>query len=563
MAGFQISRLPSSVVLLKTLAADARLPRLDSSAPIRSRAVEEGPVQISAWAILLFFAVLCVCLFSGLGALGLVGPDEPRYAAIARTMAETHDWVTPRLWGSPWFEKPVLYYWAAGISMRLFGFTEFAARFPSALAALLAVLAIGWTALRVYGVEAAYFSLLMLPTSVAFVGFSRAASTDMLFSGLLAATLAVAMEILMSKRPGAFVRIAFGFFLGAAVLAKGPAAILLAGGATLLWAALSRNWTAPFRFLHPLIIGVFCLTALPWYVICALRNPDFFRVFILQHNFARYLTPVFEHTQPFWFYVPILFLAMCPWILFLIPAARGMRFRATDSASPTLFALCWAVFPFLFFSFSQSKLPGYILPAIPPLFLVLSRAAACVFSAGKTGGKYLTGVTGALFILAAYFLRTAAYSNGEFYGVPTSRTAALLVLLGTGGAIVAGFGFGKRPRIALTALMLIELVLLAFINTAILPRADARISARAAAVEAQHLAPAAQNLAAEGLNRNWQYGLNYYFAREIPQWTPGNSLPEWLFVPEKEALELARLNFRAQIAGRAGAPFAVLVHISQ
>ena len=78
--------------------------------------------------------------------------------------------------------------------------------------------------------------------------------------------------------------------------------MILAGGATLLWAALSRQWTAPFRFLHPLIIAVFCVTALPWYVLCAMRNPDFLRVFIWEHNFQRYLTPVFEHRQPFWFF---------------------------------------------------------------------------------------------------------------------------------------------------------------------------------------------------------------------------------------------------------------------
>jgi 4-amino-4-deoxy-L-arabinose transferase-like glycosyltransferase len=147
-------------------------------------------------------------------------------------MAETHDWITPRLWGTPWFEKPVLYYWTAGIAMRLFGVSEFAARLPSALAALLAVVAAAWTALRSYGLGAAWFSLLMLPTSVAMIGFSRAASPDMLFAGLLTAAMAVAVEILQKPRPGPFLRIAFGFFLGAAVLAKGPAAVVLAGGAT-------------------------------------------------------------------------------------------------------------------------------------------------------------------------------------------------------------------------------------------------------------------------------------------------------------------------------------------
>jgi 4-amino-4-deoxy-L-arabinose transferase-like glycosyltransferase len=220
---------------------------LNSPAPIRSRAVEEGSFQIPLWGVPLVLLLLYVCLFSGLGALGLVGPDEPRYAAIARAMSETHDWVTPRLWGTPWFEKPVLYYWTAGIAMRLFGVSEFAARLPSALAALLAVIAVTWTALRSYGLGAAWYSLLMLPTSVAMIGFSRAASPDMLFAGLLTGAMAVAVEILQKPRPGPILRIAFGFFLGAAVLAKGPAGVVLAGGAALLWAALSRQWRGLLR----------------------------------------------------------------------------------------------------------------------------------------------------------------------------------------------------------------------------------------------------------------------------------------------------------------------------
>jgi len=163
--------------------------------------------------------------------------------------------------------------------MRIFGVSEFAARLPSALGALLAVLAAAWTALRSCGIGAAWYALLMLPTSVAMIGFARAATPDMLFAGLLTAAMAAAGEMLQKSRPGPALRIAFGFFLGAAVLAKGPAAVILAGGATVLWAALSRQWLAPFRFLHPLVIAAFCATALPWYVVCALRNPDFLQVF--------------------------------------------------------------------------------------------------------------------------------------------------------------------------------------------------------------------------------------------------------------------------------------------
>ena len=404
--------------------------------PIRSRAAEEGNFEVPLWGVPLVLLLLYVCLFSGLGALGLVGPDEPRYAAIARAMFETHDWITPRLWGTPWFEKPVLYYWTAGIAMRLFGVSEFAARLPSALAALLAVAAVKWTALRSYGVSAAWYSLLMLSTSVAMIGFARAASPDMLFAGLLTAAMAVASEMLQKSQPGPILRIAFGFFLGAAVLAKGPAAAILAGGATLLWAALSRHWRAVFRFLHPLVIVVFCATALPWYVLCALRNPDFLRVFIWQHNFQRYLTPIFEHRQPFWFYVPILAAASVPWILMATSLLTTKWEMDEWKISPGLFIFCWALFPFVFFSLSQSKLPGYILPSIPPAFLLISRAVTRLSAFDSRRYAISLGITGAMILLGAYASARSLGMSASLYNIPETHVIGL-------GALVIAVGSSR------------------------------------------------------------------------------------------------------------------------
>jgi len=135
-----------------------------------------------------FFAaiLLYVCFFSRLSALGFVGPDEPRYANVARAMLGSGDWVTPRLNGQPWLEKPALYYWAAAAAFRIFGVNEFAARLPSALAATLATLGLAWPALRLYGGKTAWYVLLLLPTSAGMFGFARAATTDMLFSSTLA-----------------------------------------------------------------------------------------------------------------------------------------------------------------------------------------------------------------------------------------------------------------------------------------------------------------------------------------------------------------------------------------
>jgi 4-amino-4-deoxy-L-arabinose transferase-like glycosyltransferase len=524
-------------LLLKTTGSDARLNRLNSTAPIRSRAAEEGNFQIPLWGVPFILLIVYVCLFSGLGALGLVGPDEPRYAAIARAMSATYDWVTPRLWGTPWFEKPVLYYWTAGIAMRLFGVSEFAARLPSALAALLAVVAVAWTALRSYGVSTAWYSLLMLPTSVAMIGFSRAASPDMLFAGLLTAAMAVASEMLQKSRPGPLLRVAFGFFLGAAVLAKGPAAVILAGGATLLWAALSRQWRALFRFLHPLIIAVFCATALPWYVLCALRNPDFLRVFIWQHNFERYLTPIFEHRQPFWFFGPIFLLGILPWLPLLMTlffdASRNFHSESRMD-SPALFIACWSLFTLVFFSLSQSKLPGYILPAIPPLFLLLARSFVRQIEQRAKGTRLtVAGVGIVIPVLAGIVPVKLLQIIGDRQLANSAPIHDAFLAFGTslvGLGFIVAFAASRKWTGAVTVVACTVIFLLLVANSRIIPFVDALISVRSTAANMAGMYKVRPDeIAVYHLPRAYEYGLNYYFGRELPQWTPENTSASILF----------------------------------
>ncbi len=272
-----------------------------------------------AWALLILIT-LYVCYFSHLGAFGLVGPDEPRYAWIARDMAETGDWITPRLYGKPWFEKPVLYYWSAALSFKIFGVSEATARLPSAVSALLATLGLAWLAFRMGGRNLARWLLVLMPSTVAMIGFTHAASPDMLFSAMLTLAMvcaALVTDVVSSRMHRYASLFLFGFFLGAAALAKGPAALILAGGAIFLWAALTKHWREAMRLFHPIAVSAFLLTALPWYLLCARRNPDFFRVFIIEHNFNRYLTPEFQHLQPFWYYVPITLAALLPWVFWL------------------------------------------------------------------------------------------------------------------------------------------------------------------------------------------------------------------------------------------------------
>jgi 4-amino-4-deoxy-L-arabinose transferase-like glycosyltransferase len=510
---------------------------LESTPPIRTRATEEGNFQIPLWGVPFILLLLYVCLFSGLGALGLVGPDEPRYAAIARAMSETHDWITPRLWGTPWFEKPVLYYWTAGIAMRLFGVSEFAARLPSALAALLAVVAVAWTALRIYGIGAAWYTLLMLPTSVAMIGFARAASPDMLFAGLLTATMAVAVEMLQKPRPGSILRVAFGFFLGAAVLAKGPAAVILAGGATILWAVLARQWRAPFRFLHPLVIAVFCATALPWYVLCAIRNSDFLQVFIWQHNFERYLTPIFEHRQPFWFFGPIFLLGILPWLPLLITslwdASRIFHFE-NERDSPAFFIACWGAFTLLFFSISQSKLPGYILPAFPPAALLLARSFV------RQSEQQFKGVRAAIVAAAISFpvlIGIVLAKRDSIFGLlfrfdrdPLRGFAGAFSLALVGGGLAVALAIYRKWSGAISMLACTTLILLFLANQLILPSLDEIISARPVAREFLKVYPTERDRAAVfQLPRSYEYGLDYYFREALPQWTPEKTGARFIF----------------------------------
>src|SRR6266446_6392480 len=249
-------------------------------------------------------------------------------------MTETGDWVTPRLYGKPWFEKPPLLYWGAALCFKLFGVSEAAARLPSAISALLATLAMAWLAWRTYGGETARWLLLLLPTTVGMIGFSHAAATDMPFSAMLTIAMVCAAVVLglarnehtpILPRTPWLPLLLFAFFLGLAVLAKGPAAIILSGGTIFFWALFTKRWRDALRLLHPIALASFCLTALPWYILCARRNPDFFPIFVVQHNFKRYLTPEFQHIQPFWYYVPVLLLALLPWTWMLASVANDFR----------------------------------------------------------------------------------------------------------------------------------------------------------------------------------------------------------------------------------------------
>ena len=504
------------------------------------------------WAAPLSAAAIAICLFGNLGAIGLTGPDEPRYAWIARAMAETGDWVTPRLYGQPWFEKPILYYWAAAVGFLLHLPAEWAARLPSALAALAAATIIGWLAKKHYGGHASSLSSpvllapLLFATSVAAIGFARAATPDMLFSAAIAAAMACAATVLRragalrtavaeAESPGPrrdfWPLLLFGTFLGLAVLAKGPAAIILAGGAMAIWALATKQWREAFRVAHPIAIAAFCLVAIPWYALCAARNPDFLRVFIWQHNFERYATPMFQHRQPFWYFGPVVLLALLPWTVLLWPVAReglGLWREKSWTNSPGLFLACWSVWPILFFSFSQSKLPGYILPAVPPLAQLCAVGATRAILTGRISPRPVLagfGLTWIVVGIAAEFAAPRGLIFVPIFGSVSVSPGLFLAMISLAVAVlllVAVFRAKPETVLLLGAILLAVCVEIASLR--LLPAVDPAVSARAHA-EFMRNDQHPDRIFTYQLRRNWIYGLNFYFRRELPEWSPGDPMP--------------------------------------
>ena len=508
------------------------------------------------WAILVL-ATLYICYFSHLGAIGFVGPDEPRYAWIARDMAETGDWVTPRLYGKPWFEKPPLFYWGAALCFRFFGVSEAAARLPSAISALLATLALAWLARRLYGAETARWLLLLLPTTVGMIGFSHAAATDMPFSAMLTMAMVCSAVVLgltrnedspvLPQTPW-LALVLFGFSLGLAVLAKGPAGILLVGGAVFLWAFFTKRWPHAFRLFHPAALASFFATALPWYVLCARRNPDFFRIFIIEHNFKRYLTPEFQHLQPIWYYLPILLLAFLPWTLGFLAwfsNRKQIEKEAVADGGRNSFFLSFGLFPLLFFSISRSKLPGYILPAMAPLACLLVAGVSEVVRLGKRS-KLVTLLLLALTSLGLGIAGERFASHPILGGdiLPAPWTGAVwlpLLLAGVVAAILAGL---ERDAGSLAVLQMG--VLLAILGLARgLVWMDPRLSARGVleVTPVPWQSVPAGKLFVHDLTRGMQYGLNFYLRREIPQWRQESKAGAWVFTSWKGQQELKAAGY--------------------
>jgi 4-amino-4-deoxy-L-arabinose transferase-like glycosyltransferase len=340
--------------------------------------------------VLQILVVLGICaffFFFGLGAFGLVGADEPRYAQIGREMLERHDWIVPTLNGQPWLEKPVLLYWKEINSYIFLGVRDWAARVPAAAHATALVLAVFFF-MRRFRPGSELDAAMITASSAAIIGLGRGASTDMLVSAPF--SIALLAWWAWQETAKKLWLAAFYALLAVGTLAKGPVAPALAVLIVAAYAALRRDAKVFLRSLWLPGFALFFAIVLPWFVAVQIRVPQFFRVFFIEHNLERFGTNLYQHAQPFWYYIPVFLLSTLPWTVFTLPAlaetiGRGVqRVRGATQAEQSkagqsgadqddwlaLFLLLWTVIPIILFSISRSKLPGYILPAIPAAALL-------------------------------------------------------------------------------------------------------------------------------------------------------------------------------------------------
>ena len=388
--------------------------------------------------IVTFFIVIAFYLF-GLGYLPLLGPDEPRYAQVAREMLLRGDPITPTLGGHTWFEKPPLLYWLMIAAAKVFGMNEWSARLGPALCGLLTIAAVYWVGREVErtgGIaDFGIWSALVTASCLGLIVFSRAASFDVVIT--MTTTWALAFFLLHELLRKRWFLAGFYVCVGLSLLAKGLVGVVVPFGVVGVYYLLRRKWPARHVFVSfvwgvPLALAVAAI----WYgPVIAEHRWSFIDEFFVQHHFARYTSNKYKHPQPIYFFPAIIMMLTLPWTGFLIDAfakVRSWSWRGDDSLSIVrVFSVAWLLLPIVFFSFSGSKLPGYVLPCVPAAALLITDRLL-------TPSKWVLPVTGAIcFVLGV---------GGIVYSAQTGYVSMNCAIVAAVPMIVAGIAtFVMRP----------------------------------------------------------------------------------------------------------------------
>ena len=435
--------------------------------------------------------------FFRLTAAGMLGKDEPRYAFIGRAMAQSGDWITPRLWGAPWFEKPPLLYWLTATGFKL-GLGDDLA--PRLLVAALSVAFLGlywWALNREFGCRLAWMATLILSTSAGWVAFSYAGVTDLPLSATFGAAMLLALPWIARGETRTLPLGAAA--LGFAVLAKSLVPLVLAAPIALRW----RSWR---DLLRVRVWLPFLAIALPWHILCYWQNgKPFVEELFVRHQFGRFVSPELMHVQPWYFYLPNLGWELLPWVG-LVP----LLFVAMKQRDPRrMFLLLWAAWGFVFFSASVNKLPGYILPLLPAFAALLALGIDEV----RNAVPWLATVAA---LLVLYPVGAAIAAGALASGVTHAAWPAFgMWQIAPALLLIPAWYLEKRQKrlAAVFCLALGATAGIVYLKVEALPEIDGFNSARSIW---RQIAPAESNACVEWLPPAMRYSLNYYTAQPLP-----------------------------------------------
>jgi len=310
---------------------------------------------------------------AGLNLRPLGEPDEARYAEVAREMFASGNWLTPKLDGFNFFDKPALQYWASALFYDLFGVHEWSARLWVALTGLLAVLAVGWASKRLFGAQTGWTAAIVLGSTLLFVAGAHINTMDMGVAAFL--TVAICLFLVAQFDPSAERQRQRLNLLGwgsiaLAVLSKGLIGLVLPAITLTVFMLWEKDWSVLRRMTMGWGLCVVLLICAPWFVAISFKHPDFFDYFFIKEHFSRFLTNAYDRDRQWWFFIPVVLLGLFPWVAFL-PLSRS-GWRSVSETQSGRFLLSWIVVVFAFFSASHSKLPFYILPIFPALAILIA-----------------------------------------------------------------------------------------------------------------------------------------------------------------------------------------------
>ncbi len=399
--------------------------------------------------VIVLFVLLALAWFGTLGIRPLYKADESRYGEISREMVASGDWITPRLNGFRYFEKPPLQYWTTAALFSVLGEKDYVARLWTALIGFAGILLVLYAGNRLWGPPAGGYAAAVLAGSPLYVLLGQVNTLDMSVSVFLAAAL---VAFLLGRM--------FWFWAAcaAAMLSKGLIGIVLPGAAIFFFLLVKSDWGL-IRRLRP-VAGplLFLAIAAPWFIAVSAANPEFLRFFFIQEHFQRFTTGMHHRVEPFWFFLPILFAGLGPWLL---PFLRALAPR--DDA--TLFLVIWIAVVLVFFSVSGSKLPPYILPVFPAAALLVGRslarewprrlflsqtillAALCAAAAVVVPAVAKGYADYARWVALAFAVMAAAAALAGYWAIKDARAKAVIALA-AGGLAATQIGLAGHLAIA-------------------------------------------------------------------------------------------------------------------